>query len=122
MENNKLMYSMDESEERNWSIFSHLGIFVGMIIPFGSLLTPFLIWQVNKDKSDFITDHAIEALNFQITMMIVYVVCLILCFIIIGIPMLFVAVVVDVVYSIKGAIRAGKGEYYDYPFNLRLIK
>lgn len=122
MENNNLMTSMSESEERNWSLFSHLGMVAGMVIPLGSILLPLIAWQVNKDKSEFITDHAKEALNFQLTMLIIYIGCALLCIILIGFPLLFIAFVMDIVYSIKGAIKASNGEYYDYPFNFRIIK
>ena len=122
MENSNLMESMSDSEERNWSLFSHLGMVAGMVIPLGSILLPLIIWQVNKDKSEYITDHAKEALNFQLSMLIVYLGCGLLCIILIGIPMLLVAVILDLVYSIKGAVKASNGEYYDYPFNFRFIK
>lgn len=122
MENSNLMSSMSESEERNWSLFAHLGMLAGMFVPFGSVLLPLFIWQINKDKSDFVTDHAIEALNFQLTMLIIYIGCGLLCFILIGFPLLFVAFIIDIVYSIIAASKASRGEYYDYPFNFRFIK
>jgi uncharacterized protein len=122
MENSNLMESMSDSEERNWALFSHLGMVAGMVIPLGSILLPLVIWQVNKDKSEYITDHAKEALNFQLSMLIIYLGCALLCIILIGIPMLLVAVILDLVYSIKGAVKASNGEYYDYPFNFRFIK
>lgn len=122
MENSNLMTTMPESEENNWSLFSHLGLLAGMFIPFGSILLPLLIWQINKDKSEFVTDHAIEALNFQLSMFIVYLGCAVLCFILIGIPMVIIAFVLHIIYSIKGASAANRGDYYDYPFNIRFIK
>ena len=122
MENSNLMSSMSESEERNWALFSHLGVLGGMFVPFGNLLMPLLIWQLNKDKSEFITDHAIEALNFQLTMLIITIGCGLLCLIIIGIPLLIIAVILDIVFSVIAANKANKGEYYDYPFNFRFIK
>ncbi len=124
MENDNLIETIPESEERNWSLFSHLGMIAGAVlpIPFLNILVPLLSWQINKDKSDYITDHAIEALNFQITMMIIYLGCALMCIILIGIPMLFVAIALNVIYSIIAAVKASNGEYYDYPFNFRFIK
>ncbi len=122
MEDSNMMTSMSYSEEKNWALFSHLGVFAGIFIPFGNILTSLIIWQINKEKSEFITDHAIEALNFKISMMIIYFICGLLCIVLIGIPMIIAAFVVDVIFSIKGAIKASEGEYYDYPFNFRFIK
>jgi len=124
MENDNLLESMPESEERNWSLFAHLGMIAGMVLPmpFLNILVPLLSWQINKDKSDYITDHAIEALNFQITMLIILFGCALLCIVLIGIPMLIVAIILNIVYSIIAAVKASNGEYYDYPFNFRFIK
>jgi len=121
MEDSNSLYAMSESDERNWSLFSHLGMFFNLFIPFGSILTPLLIWQINKDKSEFVADHAKEALNFQLTMLIIYIGCALMCFILIGFPLLLAALIIDIVYSIKGASKANHGEYYDYPFNFRII-
>ena len=122
MENSNLISTLSESEERNWAIFSHLGILGGMFIPFGNILMPLLIWQLNKDKSAFVTDHAIEALNFQLTMLITTIGLGILCIILIGIPLLIIAVILYIVFSIIAATKASDGKYYDYPFNFRFIK
>ena len=122
MEDSNLISSMSDSEERNWALFSHLGVIGGMFVPFGNILMPLLIWQLNKDKSEYVTDHAIEALNFQLTMLIITIGCAFLCLIIIGIPLLIIAVILDFVYSIIAANKASKGEYYDYPINFRFIK
>jgi len=121
MENSESMYSMPEHEERNWALFSHLGLFIGAFVPFGVLLTPLVIWQLNKDKSEFVTDHAKEALNFKLSMLLVYIVCALLCIVLIGFPMLLAAFVVDIVFSIKGAIKASNNEYFEYPHSFKFI-
>ena len=121
MENSESIHSMPESEERTWALFSHLGLFIGAVVPFGCILTPFIIWQVNKDKSEFVTDHAKEALNFKLSMLIVYLVCGLLCIVLIGIPMLIAALVIDVVFSIKGAIKANNNEYFEYPHSFKFV-
>ncbi len=122
MENSEPLHTMTESEESNWALLAHLGTFIGMLIPFGNILTPLLAWQVNKDKSEFVAYHGKEALNFKITMLIVYIICGLLCIVLIGIPLLIIAFVLDVIWSIQGAIKAGRDEYFDYPYNFRLIK
>ncbi len=121
MENSNLMNSMSESEENNWALFSHLGILGGMVVPFGNILMPLMIWQINKDKSEYITEHAKEALNFQLTMLIIYFGCALMCLILIGFPMLVIAGIIHIVFTIIAATKASSGEYYDYPFNFRLI-
>ena len=87
-------------------------------------IVPLIIWLVNKDQADkgFINDQAKEALNFQITLLFVYVVGIVLSIILIGALINMAAWVACVVLSIIAGIRAQKGEAYRYPFAIRLIK
>lgn len=114
--------NLNSKDERLWATLAHLGIVAGLIIPFGSVLGPLIIWLVFKDRSSYVDYHAKEALNFQLTMLIGFVACIILMFIIIGIPLLIALAIVDLVMSIKAAMAADKGEHYKYPYSLRLIK
>ena len=60
---------MDFEQAKNWAIASHLSpLIVWLGVPFGNLLGPFLVYLFKKDSSDFVREHAKEALNFQITM------------------------------------------------------
>lgn len=111
--------------DHNWGAMAHLLTFVGFIIPFGNLLAPFVVYLVKKDESSFIKDQAIEALNFQITVTIAYLVCILAIFTIIGIPFAVLGFLVlcvgDIVLTIIAAIKASDGERYRYPFAIRLI-
>ena len=68
-------------EERNWAMLCHLSAFAGYVgIPFGNVIAPFLIWHFKKDESCFIADHALDSLNFQLTITIYTIIGFILCF------------------------------------------
>jgi uncharacterized protein len=110
------------AEEKQWALFAHLSALVGYIIPFGSILGPLIIWQIKKNEMPFVDDQGKEALNFQISVAIAAVVCIILIFILIGIFMLWILAIVDLVFIIIAAISANNGQAYRYPINLRLIK
>ena len=72
--------SAASQEDRTLALITHLsGILLGFIVPL-------VIWLVNKDKADkgFLNDQAKEALNFQITLLIVYVIGIVLTVILIG--------------------------------------
>jgi uncharacterized Tic20 family protein len=79
---------------------------------------------VNKDQADkaFVTDQSKEALNFQITLLMVYVVGIILSIILIGALINLAAWLACIVFSIIGGLAAQKGQAYRYPFAIRLIK
>jgi uncharacterized protein len=105
-------------EDRTIGLLTHLsGIIAGFIVPL-------IIWLINKDKPEksWLTDQSKEALNFQITLLIVYVIGIILSVILIGALINLLAWVACIVFSIIAGLAANKGEAYRYPFALRLIK
>ncbi|MFT3669026.1 MAG: DUF4870 domain-containing protein [Pseudoxanthomonas sp.] len=105
-------------EDRTIALLTHLsGILFGFIVPL-------IIWLVNKDKTDkgWLNDQAIEALNFQITVFIAFVVAWVLMFVLIGFLLLPLIGIANLVLCIIGGMKANNGEAYRYPFALRLIK
>jgi uncharacterized protein len=104
------------NDDRNLAMLAHLlGIVSGFI---GALI----IWLIKKDQSAFIDEQGKEALNFQITMLIAFVVAGMLMVILIGallMPLLFVA---NLVFCILAAVAVSKGEHYRYPVAIRLLK
>ncbi len=111
-----------DKDEKMWATFTHLGFIAGLVIPFGNLIAPLVIWLVYKDRSSYVDYHGKEALNFQITLTIGLVISAILIFVIVGFFLLFILGLVGLIFAIIAAIRANEGEYYEYPFNLRFIK
>lgn len=110
------------ADEKQWAMFAHLSALIGYIIPFGSIIGPLLIWQIKKNEMPFVDDQGKEALNFQITVAILAIICFILIFILIGILLLWVLAIVDLVFIILAAIAANNGTTYRYPFAFRFIK
>lgn len=109
------------AEERQWAMFAHLSALAGLIIPFGSIIGPLVIWLIKKDTMPFVNDQGKEALNFNITVAIAAVVCWILFFILIGFVLLPILVIVWLVFVIIGTLKANEGTAYRYPFTLRLV-
>ncbi len=104
------------SDERTMALLAHLlGIFF-------SFVGPLVIWLIKKDESKFVDHHGKEALNFQLTMLIAYVVGVILSTIIIGLCVILAVWVIIIIFSIMAAVAANKGEYYRYPLTIRFIK
>ena len=105
-------------DDRTMAMIGHLsGIVAGFI-------GPLVIWLINKDKTDkaWLNEQAKEALNFQITMIIGWLIAGILTMVLIGmllIPVLFLA---NIILCIMAGMKANEGVDYRYPFALRLIK
>lgn len=115
--------AMPDSEARKWAMIAHLAGFLGYLMPvIGSLIGPLLVWQLKKDQHPFIDDQGKEALNFQITVALSALVCVLLMAVLIGFLLLAIVIVGAVVLMIIAAIKAGEGKLYRYPFCWRLIR
>jgi uncharacterized protein len=108
-------------EEKTWGMLAHLTSLSGLIIPFGSLLGPLVVWLVKKDTMPFVADQGKEALNFNITVAIAAIVSGVLTLVLIGFLLLAVVAVGWLVLTILATIEANKGVAYRYPFTLRLV-
>jgi uncharacterized protein len=108
-------------DERMWAMFCHLSTFCGFIIPFGNIIAPLIIWALKRDEFPLVADQGKEALNFQISMTIYFLICVILIFVVIGIPLIILVALFDIVMTIIAAIKANEGEKYRYPLAIRLV-
>ena len=103
-------------DDKTMALLAHLlGIFT-------SVFGPLIIWLMKKDQSPFVDDQGKEALNFQITLLIGWVVAFVLSFVVIGMILYPILGVANIVFPIMGAIKANEGAAYRYPFSIRLIK
>ena len=76
------------------------------------------VWH---EDSAYLASQAREALNFQITILLAYLVSWILAVILIGFVLMGIIWLANIILSILAAVAASKGEDYQYPFTLRLI-
>jgi uncharacterized Tic20 family protein len=103
-------------DARTFAMLAHL------LAIFTSFLGPLVIWLVKKDEHSFVDEQGKEALNFQITVAIAYIVAGLLSFLCIGF-LLFPAVwVVNLIFCIMACVAVNKGEHYRYPVSIRFIK
>ncbi len=109
------------SEDRNWAMGAHLSAFVAAYIALG-FLGPLIVLLVRGDRSPFVRRHAVEALNFNLTVLIYIVICVILALVLIGFVLLIALGILYVVAVIIGAVRASSGEEYRYPLTIRFVK
>lgn len=114
--------SQKVQQERLWATLAQLSGFLGFIIPFGNIIAPLLIWLIKKDESKFIDTSSKEAINFQITVTIYYVICIALFFILIGFVILPILVIFEIIVMIQAAVKVNNGGSYSYPLTLRFIQ
>src|SRR6476619_344079 len=79
------------AEERQWAMFAHLSALAGGIVTagwagsLGCFIGPLVIWMMKKDTMPFVDDQAKEALNFNISVAIVFFVLFVLTLVTLGI-------------------------------------
>lgn len=108
------------------AVIAHAGGIVG------GFLAPLVVYLAVDKADTFTRTEAAEALNFQLTLMIAWVVgvfaAIILAVATLGIALIvivpaFLAVQIGAtILMILGAVSAGKGKPYRYPVNLRFVK
>ncbi|MEK1905950.1 MAG: DUF4870 domain-containing protein [Pseudomonas sp.] len=114
--------STPSQEARQWAMFCHFAAFIGLLIPFGNLLGPLIVWQLKRDLDPFVDDQGKEALNFHITVSIAALVCMLLAVVVIGFLLLPLLGLAALVLTIIAGIKANEGKLYRYPLCWRLVK
>lgn len=116
------------SKARDWAALTHLAAFGFVVVPFfGQVLGPLVSWLVLRDEHPFVDAQGKEALNFQITWTLLFVLLAPLAFVgfafgrvgpLIALPALallgFLAVA-WLVLVVVAAVKAGSGETWSYP-------
>ena len=101
------------SDERTLAILCHVLTIFFWIFP------PLIIYLIKKDESAYVKAHAMEALNFQITVSIAAVA---LALTIVGLLLIWVLWIAALVFMIIATINASDNKMYRYPLTIRLIK
>ena len=108
-------------EEKNQALACHLLSLTGLVVPFGGLIGPLVMWLVKRDESAFVDAHGKEAVNFNITMMIAFFVAFLSMFVFIGFILLPIIGLFWLIMTIIAGIEAGNGKPYRYPLTIRFI-
>jgi uncharacterized protein len=106
------------SDDRVLGLLSHLLA----IVPGIGILGPLVIYLLKRGQSSFVEENAKESLNFQITVILAFIISGILMVVWIGFILMAILGVAELVLVIIATIRASENKIYRYPFNLRLIK
>ena len=107
---------LNPSDEKLWAVLVNLG---GLLFSFLPALIGYLVL---KDRGPFVRAHTATALNFQLTLLIAYVVGGILTFVLIGIPILVIAGILAIVFPIIAAVKAGQGQWFTYPLTIPFVR
>jgi uncharacterized Tic20 family protein len=105
-----------DQDSKTMAMLCHLlAIFTGWI-------GPLIIWLIKKDTSPFVNDQGKESLNFQLTLLIGYLVGIVTACLIIGYFIVLACWICSLIFCIMGTIKAKDGIAYRYPFAIRMVK
>ena len=103
--------------DRHFGVAIHLTPLAAFV--FGPLiLAPLVLWLIRKDQSAFNDDHGREMTNALLSFLLYHLVAIITVIGIIALPVLYV---IGIINLIRGAMAAGRGEYFRYPMTVRFI-
>jgi len=103
---------------RTWEMLCHLSALAGFVVPIGNLLGPFLVWQLKKNEYPTVDAHGKQSLNFQLSCLIYAFACVLLVFVLIGIPLLIAVGVFNLVCVVLATIRVNSGQSWQYPLSI----
>ncbi len=104
-----------------WATIAHLSAFAIYFSGVGHILGPLIVWLLKREGNPFVDDQAKEALNFQISVTIYGIGGILLCFVLIGVPLLIALGVFHFVCMIIAAVKANEGVAYRYPLTIRFL-
>ncbi len=106
---------MSPSDEKLWATLVHVGGIVAGFLP------ALIGYIVLKDRGPFVRHHTATALNFQITLAIVYAAGIVLSLVFIGLFIVIAAQILAIIFSIMAAVAANQGQFYNYPLTIKFV-
>ena len=106
---------LSRGDENLWAVLAHLSI------PFLGFLGPLVVHVANRDRSTWLREEALEALNFSLLYTAAQVLGALLAGALIGLVLLPLVFIAALVLGILGALAAHRHEGFRYPVNWRLV-
>ena len=108
--------------ERTYATFVHLTLVALHVVPLPGV-GALIMWSIKRRESPFIDDHGKEAINFQLSLLLYFLLSLALvpaCGI--GGFMIAGVYVLGIVGVIMAAIAANNGRFFRYPMCIRFVR
>lgn len=103
-------------------VIAHLSQLVTLVLGFGSLIVPLILWVTQKEKVYQMDAHGKNIINFQLSLIVYCLICfplmIVFCLGFLGFAILGI---ISIVFPIINAIKASNGEIPKYPLSLNFI-
>lgn len=103
-------------EERTFAMICHLLPLSGLLVPIPilNIVAPLVLWLIKKDSMPFLNDQGKEVLNFQITISMIMIACILTFWLILPIFIAIAVCVAALVLMIIAAIKVNEGKPYRF--------
>ena len=119
--------------DRQWAAGAHVAALLAAMLTslwagVAGAIAALVVWMLVRDKSAFASEHAKEAVNFNLSMFIYAAIAVLLVIftlglgLIVALPMWVVLALVWIVCTLIAAFKAYDGQMYRYPLTIRLFK
>lgn len=107
---------LSPDDEKLWGVLMHLG---SLLLGF---LVPLIIWLIYRDRSETLNQQGRAALNWGISYFIYLIASSVLMLILIGWIMWPILIVLDIVFCIIAAVKAGNLQAWKYPLSIPFLQ
>ena len=114
------------NEDQTWAAGAHIGSLVAAWLAMG-FLAPLVVMLVKGNDSAFVRRHAVESLNFQITLLIYLAIAGVVVLFTLGLglivvlPLLALVGLFALIAIIMATVAASRGDDFRYPLCIRLV-
>ena len=119
--------------DRQWAAGAHVAALLAAMLTslwagVAGAIAAVVVWMLVRDKSAFATEHAKEAVNFNLSMFIYAAAAVVFSIFTLGIglivalPLWGILALVWIVCTLVAAFKAYDGQPYRYPVTIRLFK
>lgn len=82
---------------------------------FSNFIGPLIVWLIKRDQSRFVAFHALQALLFNVVVLVAHSIAAALWVVLIGFPLSAIVGITHIVLLIIAAMAAMRGEWYEIP-------
>jgi len=109
-------------ENKQLIVLTHLSQLITLVIGFGSLLLPLIIWLTQRDRVYELDQHGKNIVNFQLSLLVYFIICIPLILLLgLGILGFIVLGLISIIFPVINAIKASHGETPKYPLSFNFI-
>lgn len=113
-------HTIMQTNNYDYAMVLHLTQFCSWLFPFLGIIVPLIMWQSKKEDA-YVDEQGKVVMNWVFSSIIYVLVGIILCFVLIGIPLLILLFICSIVFTIMGAMDANKGVIKNYPMAIKFF-